>query len=424
MSTSFPAPPPKFLSIASPDKARIFVLTGDEYAGPRGTLTQIATVPGTPETITDLVDALNHTAWTGEREGLEVLLSTFPTAVAQSLEEALAHCPEPGMVALGDEQQPLNVISEIHFGSDLSDLLLAADAAVTLGLGFIVENTLEDDGRLNLIGRLLSESAHVEHGQESSWWPIPAGRQLLERVTPVSSMHKVFTDRRWETHAGRAFWVWLEDERQDDSEGAAATATWVVEFVDTPLSPETNFRVFIPGNDTDEERMDSLTPRNRFVLWQALWGIRSELDDRENSWDESLVYRSLNDVVGHQPQTWWEKLYEASDRLCEAARTGNIDDLIPRTVGEEALIMLATQPQYVGTGKDAVTIEYQTVFDTLPQYEADEEWSGILPQLVGDTDIEMLWSPEFAGTDNPDHPINQILGIGDKRPHNWHNINN
>jgi hypothetical protein len=50
----------------------------------------------------------------------------------------------------------------------------------------------------------------------------------------------------------------------------------------------------------------------------------------------------------------------------------------------------------------------------------DYEWHEVPGALAGDTDIELLWTPEMDGIDNPDDQTNAYMGMGDYRPQSWH----
>lgn len=258
-----------------------------------------------------------------------------------------------------------------------------------------------------------------------TWWPKAASEQLVERLQPhPRNLAEVFSDDRWGTNLGRAYWLWIEDsERALDDEETSATATWIIEFFDRPLSPETNFRIFLRDDDSDEETRGFLTVRNRFVLWLSLSNISVDLDGLTSDDMESIVRDDLPAFAHEQSLDWWEKLRKSADRLCEASRLGNLSELEPRTVGEEALLALATRPGYIDWAEDSLEMsDNQLVFDSLPPSPDDGDWEEILPALTGDTDIEMMWHLHIDGIDDPANEINQQLGMGDYRPESWHSL--
>jgi hypothetical protein len=136
-----------------------------------------------------------------------------------------------------------------------------------------------------------------------------------------------------------------------------------------------------------------------------------------------MVRDDMPSTTHGQPRLWWEQLRDAADRLCEAARVGDVSQLQPRTVGEEALIALAVRDDYIEWAQDSFEMaETQEVFDSLPITSDDGDWGEILPELTGDTDVEMLWQPHLDGVDDPASDINKGLGIGDYRPASWHSL--
>jgi hypothetical protein len=50
----------------------------------------------------------------------------------------------------------------------------------------------------------------------------------------------------------------------------------------------------------------------------------------------------------------------------------------------------------------------------------DYDWSEVPGALAGDTDIELLWSPELDGIGDPNDHTNADLGMGDYRAESWH----
>jgi hypothetical protein len=217
-------------------------------------------------------------------------------------------------------------------------------------------------------------------------------------------------------------WVRDQEENRDDF---VATASWIVEFFDAPLNPEQNFLVFMP-NGLDELDRGFLTARTRFLLWLSLGNMAADLDGLvSESWGvgESIVKDDMPRMVQDQSREWWESMRVSAERLCEAARRGEIEELEPRTPAEEALIYLATQVEYVAWARDTLEMDgRKNAFEALPASSDDEEWGEILPQLTGDVDIEMLWHNELVGRAAPDDEMNRYLGLGDYRPEALHEL--
>lgn len=401
-------------------------LISDDTQSSEEKLTQVATIAGPAVIAEELVTELNRAAWTGNRVRLDGLLATQPQPVAQACEQALESCPDPASIALGLDEQPMTVLRKSYFSDDVAELVIQAKAAMDLGLQVVIENTVNEEGDLDFKATLLSGEQQVPPGGVSGWWAPPQSQNLLERSHPhPQNLTSALSDSRWETRLGRAYWLWIEDDDARD-EVVTATATWVVEFFEGPLSPDTNFRIFVEEDGLDDASRGYLTVRNRFLLWLSLWNIAADLDGmlsmKTVSMEmDSMVRDDLPNSVGEQPRPWWEAMRESADRLCEAARQGAVSDLEPRTVAEEALIALATRSDYVEWAMEGLEMDdRQHIFDSLPRSPEDGEWEEILPELTGDTDIEMLWQHSLDGIADPNDPTNKHLGMGDYRPVSWH----
>jgi hypothetical protein len=292
-----------------------------------------------------------------------------------------------------------------------------------LGLQFIVENQLDDEGRVVFEARLMSDEVEVFPSDQQPWWAAPSGMTVTERLKPKpSDLPRALSDERWTTQVARAYWLWMADS--DDRDEYEAAAEWFVEFLDAALEPDRNFRIFIP-HDGDFDERGYLTERNRFELWHSLHNIASDLDSLCADWPDmtSLVRDDMPLSTQSQPVEWWRELLRSADRLAHAARRGRVGELVPRTVGEEALIYLATRRDYVDFARDTIRdMERQVEFNALPVDEDDGEWSEILPDLTGDSDIAMLWARDQDGLDHPEERTNKLLGIGDYRPQAWHHL--
>jgi hypothetical protein len=315
------------------------------------------------------------------------------------------------------------VLRTYYFSEGSPDLPATAIAAMDVGLQFIVENQLDDEGRVVFEARLMSDEVEVFPSDHRPWWAVPSGVTVTERLQPKpSDLSQALSDERWSTQVARAYWLWIADG--DDHNDYEATAEWFVEFLDEPLEPDRNFRIFIPHEGDFDER-GYLTERNRFELWHSLHNIASDLDSLCADWPDvtSLVRDDMPLSTQSQPLEWWRELRRSADRLTDAARRGQVGDLVPRTVGEEALIYLATRQDYVDFARDTIRdMERQAEFNALAVDEDDGELSEIPPDLTGDSDVAMLWARDQDGIDNQEERTNKLLGLGDLRPQTWHSL--
>lgn len=425
MSPSFPSTPHVFVPVAGAAKTRVFLLEHSPHLAQTPNLRQVATLSGPAELGALLVEALNTAAWTGDESDLDQLASEVPSPVLLSCRAALADCPRHTALALGFDDVPLTVVQEVTFFEGATDIAREANAALDLGLGFVVENVLAADGKIEFNTTLLSGDRETTAAEQGRWWAIPPGWNVTERLhLDAPDLETVLNDPRWETRHGRVYWLWIRDDVEADADHWSATARWVVEFFDAPLAPDRNWQIFLPTEYAAEER-GFLTERNRFILWISLSNISADLDGLcadGMEWD-SLVRDDMPDLVHDQPLPWWIAMAKSADRLCEAARRGAIDELVPRTPAEEALICLAVRRGYVDWARD--TIRAQNLEDqvkALPTAVDDDVWEEILGDLTGDVDVEALWWRDRKGIEDPDDPVNRHLGMGDYRPQAWHRL--
>lgn len=412
----FPTDPPRFVAVPSAGRGRVILVS--EPLNPAPTAVQVATAPADVD-VKHLVEVLNRTAWTGDEAELATVLKALPGDVAQSCRDAIAAVPPSASVALSDDELPVQVIREFWTSLRAPDITEAADAAVTLGLQLLITNKLDDDLGVELHARLLSADRESTT-REGTWWPLPDGRSVIGRVSATTNFAELFDDPRWETNHARAFWGWVADDE------TMHTATWTVEFLDTPLEPDRNFRIFVTADEgSDDEELGVMSPRNRFVLWLALSEIAADLDGAVAlpPWDPErcLTCAGMPQITRGQPIEWWRRMGISATELEEAARTGDLARLEPQTIAEEALIALATRRAWIDMAFDRIEDEgYRDAYEALPHGGMDGEFREILPELTGDTDIELLWTPRFDGIEDPSELANTILGIGDYRPTAWH----
>lgn len=235
--SSFAETPRVFVPIASPGKTRIYLVTHESNLVRLPELSQVATVTGPPELGQRLIAALNTAAWSGRMDDLEQIAPEVPDAVMQGCRAAVAQCPSPASLALGLEDAPMAVLREswFRFGSD--DLATMARAAMEVGLQFIFENELDEDGSVEIHARLLSDERETRSEDADRWWPAPQALHVADRVHPApDGLADVLKDVRWRTRQARGYWLWIEDDAEPDS----YTARWVIEFFDAELEPDRN----------------------------------------------------------------------------------------------------------------------------------------------------------------------------------------
>jgi hypothetical protein len=417
----FAETPRVFVPVSSPGKTRVYLVGHEPHLVRLPTLTQVATVTGPPELGRQLVAALNSAAWSGQTTDLDRLLDKLPDAVGQGCRAALKQCPPPASLALSTDDVPMVMLREVWFDSGSEDLANAARAAMELGLQFIFDNELDEEGRVWVRGRLLSDEREAETDDVDRWWPAPEDAQVVHRIYPnPAELDAALQDPRWHTRRARGFWLWMKDSSDADTR----VAEWVIEFLDADLDPERNFDVFVRADENNDD-LGFLTERTRFLLWMALRFIAGDLDSFTCDWPEweSAVRDDMPSFLRDQPQAWWRSMYRSADRLCEAARRGDRAGLVPRTPAEEALIYLASRTDYVEAAGDLMRdLELSDDFAALPKHEYDEVWDEILGELTGDVDIEALWAPGGELRADPADELNKILGMGDYRPEAWHRL--
>lgn len=431
MSTipAFPPTPSRFVCQPATNKTRIFVLAARNGTPSRNELTAVTTVNGTHEVGNALCEALNQAVQTGDRSVLDEELASLPEAVALSCQQALDGCSISAKAVIGASGWQLAELRKTYFSPASSDIHVFAEAAMDIGLAIHIENGIDEDGHLEVVGTLFSDDAEVEHGQIDSWWPIPEGCTIAERVLPsMDEIRDALNDPRWEIYRARAYWLWVKDECRDDDvddDYGSATAEWVVEFFDQVLSPDLERWVFVTDDSFGEDDRGFLTARTRLLLWLSLGNIAGDLEMLVADWEgwDSQVRDDMPAFTRDQPREWWAQMCRSAYRLCEAARCGELDELEPRTAAEEALISLATRAGYIDWARDSVADRgLEGVYNKLPVTADDEVWEEILGQLTGDTDIEMLWSSRLAHQADPTDSMNRFLGMGDYRPKAWHRL--
>lgn len=417
--TSIPVNTPLFLALSTERRSRIYLLTAAE-GSPPAALEQVTTLADSATDAAALVQHLNSSVSSGDQSSVEHYLTDLPEAVALACRRALERAASS--VGLPAVPSDLPVVREF-FATSPDEIVEHLQSGITLGLQFLVTNgSLPDDVRLK--ATLFGDELEVPYTPSPQWLPAPNGAPLLDRTYPSEDdLLDVFRDPVWETFVSRAYWLWVQEEDDPDS----ASATIVVEHFDQLIDDSKVFLRFAAEDDSDTEGRGPLSPRNRFELYITLLAMTTDLDTLLSDWGEdvdSVVRDDMPLTVLAQPREWWVPMRDAADRLFAAARTGALHDLEPRTVGEEVLIALATRTSYVEWGRDTADLMGVTAkFNSLP---TDPEWDGkyeeILPHLVGDVDVEMLWDRRLDGIEDPEDPTNAFLLMGDFRPAAWHDV--
>jgi len=164
----------------------------------------------------------------------------------------------------------------------------------------------------------------------------------------------------------------------------------------------------------------------------ALAGVRDATETVEEvAENPSSALHDFPLVVRKQPLEWWEQVIHAADRMAEAMRSGR--RLEPRTPAEEAVVLVCIQSGWIGIVYDEMSDDgsLEAEFEEVPELAAEDAalrpghgrdypWDEVLPAITGDGDIELLWSPEHDGFEDPDETSNRYLGVGDYRPRSWH----
>ncbi|MFB6577373.1 hypothetical protein ACFCYC_07990 [Streptomyces sp. NPDC056402] len=57
--------------------------------------------------------------------------------------------------------------------------------------------------------------------------------------------------------------------------------------------------------------------------------------------------------------------------------------------------------------------------NTLPEHEDDYGWDSCSDLMFQDHDVLMLFHSKYTGIEDPDHPANPFLGVGDPREAAW-----
>lgn len=382
----------------------------------RPSVVQVATIPGDADAGA-VVDELNGASWESRQVDPDVLAG-IPDAAQQSLLKAVEAQRNAAPVALGWDNTPLvaNVTIEDQAESTeeltarVSDLL---SASVSLGVTLLLVPGKEP---YEFTYEILPDWVEETLTLTESWWTLPSDTVLIQRTFGAAEeVAKFVAEESWQRGQARIYTGFVE-EKFDEGEPVLSWTCVVDMWVP-------DFARFLDSPATAMPEGSVLTVRNRYELWAALGAMSTSLDMGtvgELDPELSLVMEDMPAITRGQTQEWWRQMFESVVELTEAARVGNFERLAPRTPAEEALLALATSHEYLDWARDEISmLGYYPSFEDLPIHERDGELEELLPELVGDTGIKMLWAPHIDGLER-DNVLQRSLGFRDYRIENWH----
>lgn len=419
------------LQVANYERVATFLAIDDDAAG-GGTLTTVIWVESTREgprtarqvgsfdssqmDLIGLVGAMNEAARTGETAEVEVLVRDLPDDARHAVAESLGSAPVAAAMVKDDHGRPVLPIARKQ-ATDPAALIEYATAAASLGQFTLLTNG-SGESRLTEFGidvyPVELSAANID--TSAARMPAPERGKVVQ-CRQEEDLEEAVSDARWWTHYSRLYGLTIPL-----GEGSSRWV-WFAEYTDELLDRPAEHLLFPPG-PADEEPHTVLTARNRFGLWMSLSCISDDLEALATgkAGKGLWLWRRLPSQVRHQPRDWWRDLARSAVRLIQAVHSGDVARMVPRTVGEEALLHLAVMDEGVQAAHErAVSLGLAGVFDTLPVHEFDDAWGEILPELTGDADVEMLWM-DLAEVAGPEHVVNSLLGIGDLRPDAWHQL--
>lgn len=437
-----PAQAPRFMLQASESNPRLFLATQCLDTTHSSELQAVATIREGVEVARLLCRVLNDAVEQNTPSVAQPQLSQLPTAVALSCRQALDRAlqavddldPDPGGldIVLRTYQEELpEPFRQFTFAARDPEIARMVKSAMDVDLLVRVENVGRDDGyhcdvNVDMFDAdvVAPDTFEKFPDEVGSWWPAAPGFTLAARLTADDcTLENALSDPRWTSHKCRMYWLWVRtDEAEDGS--YSSSAEWFVEFFQEPVNPHFAFKVFVADDGEDEEARGALSPRNRFLLWQSLGNIVADLDGYKGPNAElSQIREDMPPLVSNESEEWWAQMCRSADRLCEAARTGDLSALVPRTPAEEALLYLATGADYIEWAEDSRTeSEFQWVYDLLPTHDADGDFGWVQDELTSDADIAWMWMTDQTGP-HPGHADNaEQLGKGSYRSSNWHRL--
>lgn len=383
--------------------------------GPR-TARQVGSLDPSQVDVVGLVGAMNDAARTGETAEVEVLVRDLPDDARFAVAESLASAPVAAAMVKDNHGRPVVPIAR-RLATDPAALIEYATAAAFLGQFTLLANGSGESGLTEFgIDVYPVKLSAGDLNTSAARMPAPERGKVVQR-RQEEDLEEAVSDARWWTHHSRLYGLTIPE-----GEGSSRWV-WFTEYTDELLDQPAEHLLF-PAGPADQEPHTVLTARNRFGLWMSLSCISDDLEKLATGKAGKGLWlsRRLPAQIQHQPREWWRDLARSAARLTEAAHSGDVGQMVPRTVGEEALLHMAVMDEGIQAAHErAVSLGLAGVFDTLPEHEFDDEWGEILPELTGDADVEMLWM-DLADVAGPEHLVNSLLGIGDLRPEAWHQL--
>lgn len=163
----------------------------------------------------------------------------------------------------------------------------------------------------------------------------------------------------------------------------------------------------------------ALTPRNAFLLWDALSVIADEMYDEIDEVGSATLQdsdvkpwlTSLPQITWRRDAAWRRKVAHAADDLRRDLETGHFEG--PRCTADEVVLYLAVEFVNEDDARD------QDVLDKLPESAYDEDWDRFVQLAFQDLDFRLLYNPRFDGIEDPDFELNRYQGMANLSPEDW-----
>ncbi|MFF0553813.1 hypothetical protein ACFYUL_33155 [Streptomyces sp. NPDC004311] len=371
---------------------------------------------------------------------LKALTAEMPDAPAGSLRQAVVHAAsgtwqaQPGTLFVAPDPDPSEdeTVSDVPSGSvghprlkDLpgkvvriahlyefhvtdEDALLRA--AVDRGWEPLPASELGDDDPRDLIGAVMTLTED----------PDVAGTQTLEEQSSAELLSAEDGDELADWSAApivtRFTHGWRLRSRRTRSAAEDQTPNFAALFAtrDCPCKGE--------GEDC-EDCVWQLTPRTADLLHTALVVLADQAyDDAQHLGDQFLadadsstwgVFDRMPPLTWTADHRWRRRMARAFDDLAGDLAKGDWPN--PNCTAEEMALHLAIAdaPTYL---EDRPA---EDAHNALPEHEDDYGWDSCSDLMFQDHDVLMLFHSKFTGIEDPDHPANQFLGVGDLREAAW-----
>lgn len=170
------------------------------------------------------------------------------------------------------------------------------------------------------------------------------------------------------------------------------------------------------------------SPRTACALWEAATNLTAQAfddatrngsavvspDDTEQCY--WLVFHRYPPLTYTQDQVWREYAAAAFHSLAADLATGEPPPL-PQCAAEEMALWLSLEDA-IDRSRDDEGV--QQVLATLPARPDDLDWTDCTDYLFHDHDILLLFKPEMAGVEDPEHSMHTVVpDITDYRPDAW-----